>query len=275
LFTLGERDASPPAAPPGARPALAGSVHDRIRALLAQGDAAGAAALAREALSESADDGELFYLYAQALWDGGDRTGAIARLRDAARLVPARRLDLAKALEASGDLPEAIQQYQQLVQDRPDDRDAQHRLGSALLSAKRYADAVAPLRAAAGPEDPVALQDLGWALEKSGDSNGALETYRSILEGVPGAHLTRSRMSEVLFNAGRGQEALELVRGGLALEDSAPLLHRTLGSLLERSGQPEAAAQEYRTFLKLSPNSSEAADIRSRAERLESRSASR
>jgi Flp pilus assembly protein TadD len=73
----------------------------------------------------------------------------------------------------------------------------------------------------------------------------------------------------VLFKQGKADQALAVFREGLATDPSAGLLHRGLGSLLERSGRPGEAAAAYREYARLTPDSADAANLAQRAGLLE------
>jgi predicted RNA polymerase sigma factor len=49
---------------------------------------------------------------------------------------------------------------------------------------------------------------------------------------------------------------------------AAPLPHRGLGSLLERTGQYADAVKEYREYARLAPNAPDAKQLADRADRL-------
>ena len=69
----------------------------------------------------------------------------------------------------------------------------------------------------------------------------------------------------------REGSALALFREGLSRDAQAPLLHRGLGSLLERNGQLADAVAEYREYARLAPNAADAQQLAERANRLERR----
>ena len=60
-----------------------------------------------------------------------------------------------------------------------------------------------------------------------------------------------------------------MLQEGLQLSPNTPLLERQMGSVLERSGRPAAAAAAYRNYTRLAPNAPDAKEIAARAAQLE------
>jgi Flp pilus assembly protein TadD len=115
----------------------------------------------------------------------------------------------------------------------------------------------------------VLRQELAYALDRAGDTAGAVDEYHKVLETAPKAAITRGLLAENLFQQGRKDEAMKVIQEGLALSPEAPLLQRQLGSLLERAGKREEAAAAYREYARLAPNSPDARTIAERAARLD------
>jgi predicted Zn-dependent protease len=110
-------------------------------------------------------------------------------------------------------------------------------------------------------------------LEKTGDLEAAGEEYQKVLAQKPDAHVTRGLLAEIHFKQGEKNEAIALLREGVARDVEAPLLHRGLGSLLERTGDVAEAVKEYREYARLAPNAPDAKQLADRADRLERRQA--
>jgi tetratricopeptide (TPR) repeat protein len=116
------------------------------------------------------------------------------------------------------------------------------------------------------------LQQLGAAYQKAGNTEGALDAYRRALQNDPRSDTTRALAAEQLLAAGRGDEAVSLVREGLGQGSAA--LYRALGSLLERSGRPQEAIEAYREYAKRNPQAADARAMEERATALEGSSTS-
>jgi Flp pilus assembly protein TadD len=80
--------------------------------------------------------------------------------------------------------------------------------------------------------------------------------------------VARGLLAENLVQQGRKEEAVALLREGLRDTPRSPLLHREMGSVLERSGRPDEAAAAYRDYARLAPNAPDAKELRERAARL-------
>jgi predicted Zn-dependent protease len=81
--------------------------------------------------------------------------------------------------------------------------------------------------------------------------------------------MSRARLSELLFEQGKGEEALGILKVGVDINPTLPDLRRRLGNMLERAGKPQEAIQQYREYAKLAPNAPDAKDLAERAARLE------
>ena len=90
-----------------------------------------------------------------------------------------------------------------------------------------------------------------------------------MLAQTPGESTARGLLAEVLLKDGKGDEAVAVLREGVAATSPAPVLHRALGSMLERTGKPAQAAAAYREYVRLAPNGDDAALMAGRAEKLE------
>ena len=243
------------------------------RALLARGDAAGAVPLLARAVELSPESAAYRGLYADALIASGAVDEGLGQYDAAVRLDPVNStlaVAFARALLRAERLEEAVTAYEGALALRPRDHGLLRELAD--LHARRgqsdRALAVAS-QAAAGTNDLVVQQQLGRAQEASGDLDGAVVTYRGVLARMPQANLTRGLLAEVLYKQGKHDEALAVFREGLQANGSAALLHRGLGSLLERTGHRAEAATAYREYARLWPEAKDAAQLQRRAGLLE------
>jgi predicted Zn-dependent protease len=261
--------------PPGPSPAvtspLANSDAEAARRLLGQGKAAEAIPLLEKAAADDPDSGEYRQLLGSAQWKAGDREGALQSYADAARLDPAAyRLGYAQALEMAGRLDEAATELEAVVDAQPASAIAQEGLSRLYYRRGEFAKALPLLESlAAQTRDPVVMQQLAYAAEKTGDRERAVAAYRDVLAVEPRADVARGLLAENLFAAGRRDDAFAVLQEGLQRTPDVPALHRGLGNLLEQSGRAAEAAAAYREYTRLAPNAPDAATIAARAARLE------
>ena len=84
----------------------------------------------------------------------------------------------------------------------------------------------------------------------------------------PDSAATRALLADLVYRGGNTEEALKLVRDGIARNAKAAGLQRDLGSLLERAGRTDEAVAAYREYARLAPQASDASKIAERAEML-------
>src|SRR5438094_961943 len=178
------------------------------------------------------------------------------------------------ALARSGDTAGAARAYEALLVREPQNTQLIHDLASLHQRSGRFDQALPLLRQLTDlrPDDLVLRQELAHTLEKTGDTQAAMVEYEKILAEKPGADATRSLLAEMRFNRGEKNEAIAVMRDGLARDGEAPLLHRGLASLLERTGSAVSIAEavkEYREYARLAPNAPDAKQLADRADQLE------
>jgi len=118
--------------------------------------------------------------------------------------------------------------------------------GSMLTpSVRRRRSALPPARGAAGPERAIPAA-LGANLVQAGELAEAASARQRVCRQSAGRRIARM--------AGRGpgapgspDAAVATLREGLRLTPDAPVLHRALGSVLERADHPREAGSAYRS----------------------------
>src|SRR5215470_13474389 len=247
VFTLPTMPASAPPPRPGViEPGR--DAFDEGRRLLMKGDTAGAIPLLAQAVADAPQNGTYRSVYAKALLASGSTDDALRQFEAALRLSPESvgvLSDAARALDRAGQPAEAARLYDAVLTQQPDNEQA--------------------LRDLSG------LHELGHVLEKTGDVKGAAEAYERVLAERPDAHVTRGLLAEIHFTQGEKDQAIAIMRDGVTSDAQAPLPHRGLGSLLERTGQYAEAAKEYREYARLAPGAADAKQLEDRADRIERR----
>jgi predicted Zn-dependent protease len=276
IFTIPTLPPTPPPAGSVPAPTAAEKAFQRGRDLLAQGRAEEALPHFAQAVADAGDNPLYRTFYGRALWATNDREDAVRQYQAAAQLDPQSpnySRELARALVTVGKNEEAARELARLVQMQPQDSDALRTLARVKmdLGAPREAAELLIQATDVRPGDLSVVQELGYALEQAGALDDAKAYYAVILDRRPGAHVTRGRLAEVLLKQQKAQEAVETVREGMRSEPQAPLLHRALGSLLERTGDTAGAAVAYREYARLAPKADDAQALEARAAELERR----
>ena len=122
-----------------------------------------------------------------------------------------------------------------------------------------FADAKAILTEAqaAAPDDPQAAYYLGVACEGLGETDEALVQYRKALQLDPKLLEASVNSSAILIDAGRGEEAAEIVEAALAQapDDANLLINHALA--LEALGDHVGAVKAYAKAVEKSPDNVE------------------
>jgi tetratricopeptide (TPR) repeat protein len=142
-----------------------------------------------------------------------DAQAAIDPLKHAVELMPDQehpRLLLGVALEKSGKLPEAIEQYQAAEKLDPNDFEVKLSLGRALEAAHRPADAESELRAALGlhKDSAEAHLELAHVLVAEKKQDAAADELAAYLALQPNDASARIDRASLLVGAGKLDDAL-------------------------------------------------------------------
>jgi tetratricopeptide (TPR) repeat protein len=96
------------------------------------------------------------------------------------------------------------------------------------------------------------------ALERQGDYDAALTSYRLALRDQPNDPRILQNMAIAYSKTGRLEEAIRTYRRALELEPTLSGAHYGLGFLLLRRGDADGAAKHLEAFLQTPPKSAEA-----------------
>lgn len=99
------------------------------------------------------------------------------------------------------------------------------------------------------PASGDAYRVLGRTRALLGNSEGALEAYRTALAIDPEDTWSMNNMGLLLIQEGRFEDALRPLARATQIGDSVPVFENNLGIALERTGHYGAAAEAYRTAL--------------------------
>jgi protein O-mannosyl-transferase len=160
------------------------------------------------------------------------------------------------ALEQAGRRQEAIVEYQQALQIKPDTFEAQLNLGYALCQMGRWQEAIGHYQEALRirPDNAKAHYNLGLALWRTGQLPGAIDHYEQALRIAPDFAEAHVVLGIALAQAGSNQDALVQFRESVRLRPDYTEAHFDLGLALEKLGRTREAIEQFKQALKLRPD---------------------
>ena len=175
-----------------------------------------------------------------------DRSGALRRLRGFAR-------------QMTADFAGAIEDFQPIVEQHPEDWETWNNLGNARIDAGDATGGIAALRRAAelNPLSAPGRLNLARSLRDSGDLDAAEAELRSMAADFPSDAVPLADLFQILRDQGR-EEAEDVLTAALGRDPRNLELHLALGSYRVQAQKFPAAEKSYRTALGLDPASGEA-----------------
>ena len=186
----------------------------RIAALYNAKEFGQAAAFAGEARRQHPDDVNFPRVQSRALFEAGDRSGAITVAEAAAKAFPKdtptqwNLIDLYSDAGRSNDTERVLRQ---ILAGQPSDPRALNHLGYLLATRGERLDEAAELvrRAlASDPERPEYLDSLGWVHFKKGELNEAIKYLSAAAERLPSNSEVQDHLGDVHARRGSYQEAI-------------------------------------------------------------------
>jgi tetratricopeptide (TPR) repeat protein len=167
--------------------------------------------------------------------------------------------NLGVALTSQGQLEAAIDCYRRALRLRPDYADAHNNLGVALKANGKLTDAMACYQRALGlrPDFPEAYNNLGLALCDQGDLAGSVAAFGQALRLRPNYAEAYSNLGLTLKEQGRLQEAVACQQRAIQLRPCADA-YINLGNALRDQRDVEGAAAAFREALRLRPDYADA-----------------
>lgn len=163
---------------------------------------------------------------------------------------------MARLYEQAGHLPEAAQQYERALKDKPDDLSAllgyarvKERMDQPDEALKLYQRA-----AKVYPNEAAAFNNLGLYYARQRKLNDAVTALNRAIQLQPKKPLYRNNIATVLVEMGQLKEAF----GHLAAVHSEAAAYYNLGYLLERKGLTEPARLHFAKAVELNPAMAEA-----------------
>ncbi len=179
--------------------------------------------------------------------------------------------NLGNAYFVAGRIPEAVASYEQALRLHPvGNADAEYNLGNGYLAEGRLPEAIVHSRNAIrfAPANPEAHNNLGMALDRSGDARAAarefqeaIGLYRAFLQGDPadarmvnGIAIACYNLGNALAKAGQMEGAIGQYRQALEFKPDLPEAQLNWGNALFQEAKFAEAAAHYREALRLRPD---------------------
>ena len=165
-------------------------------------------------------------------------------------------INLGDALQQSGRISEAIEQFEQALRINPDYDEAHYNLGNVLNQTGRASEAMEHFEEALriNPEYAEAHYNLGNALRQTGRVAEAIEQYKEALRTNPDYADAHYNLGTALRQTGRVEEAIEQYKETLRLDPDHADAHNNLGNALLQKGLMDEAIAQYKDALQINPN---------------------
>ncbi len=169
-------------------------------------------------------------------------------------------LDLALRRHQAGDLGQAEQLFQQVLQFEPTNATALHRLGILAQQTGQHPTAIEYLRRAlaADPSEAFFHFDLGVIYHEIRRWHEAAACYREFLAQRFDYAEAHNNLGNALLELGRPQEAIDSYQQALLLKPDYAEAHNNQGAVLSRLGCWDEARRCYQTALSFRPDYAEA-----------------
>jgi Flp pilus assembly protein TadD len=255
-------DRSPAANPPAdAQTADPAAIQDAQR-VFALGRYKEAETILKSSLAKSPLQADLRYLLAYILLRDNEPKESLGEYTSAARLRPPSSEDLRNvALDyvLLNDYPDAAKWAQRSLQIDNSNPETWYTLGRVWYSTGKFQDAVACFRhtLALAPESVKAENNLGLAYEGLGQSDQAIQAYRTAI-GFAGK-LKRAdeqpliNLAIILLHRSKLSEALDLLTRAAAIAPGDVRVHEQLGQLYSEQNQWASAQSQFEIAVSLAP----------------------
>jgi Flp pilus assembly protein TadD len=171
---------------------------------------------------------------------------------------------------APGDAEAARTTYEESVANHPNDPEALHNLGQALIRLGKVDEAIPRFeRAAALAPDKWAYRfNLAYAAGQLSQWDRAATVYRQAAAISPTDGASQFNLAMALHKKGADAAAIPEFEKAIELAPNEPSFRLSLGISLEKVGHIVEAANAYRTFLEMDPGSPDADTLKAHLEAL-------
>jgi tetratricopeptide (TPR) repeat protein len=160
------------------------------------------------------------------------------------------------ALMKSGDVQEAMSQFEQALKINKDYPEAHNNLGQALASLGRVSDALPHFAEAVRlrPTDDRAQYNLANVLLAEGNLPEAAEHYDLALKLDPSSAETHSLLASILLRQGKLDDCIFHLKEAVRLRPNEAMFHCNLANVYNLLSRYNEAMAEYRAALELKPD---------------------
>ena len=171
------------------------------------------------------------------------------------RSEPDAHKDKGMAYKHERRFPEAIAEFEQALEENPDDHFALTHLAHIYLQQGNLDESSHIIDRAlkANPGNPFAHSVRGEILFKEGNMEEAASVFEEILNLKPDDKYAHSKLGVIYRMQGKAEQAISVLERGLEIDPDDPSLHHALGDVYARSGKDEEAIGEYQKAVELDP----------------------
>ena len=164
--------------------------------------------------------------------------------------------NLGNALLQKGHLGKAIGQFQKALEINPNYAEAHSNLGNALLQEGQLGDAIDHFQKALeiNPNYSGCRYNLGNALLRDGQLDEAIAEFQRALENNPNYVQAYSNLGNALLQKGRLDEAIERYQKALKINPKYFPGHYNLGNAFLQKGRLGEAIEQFRKALEINPS---------------------
>jgi tetratricopeptide (TPR) repeat protein len=168
--------------------------------------------------------------------------------------------NLGVVLEQEGSVDEAITQFQEALQIKPNYAEAHNNLGLALFQRGRVDEATTQFQKAVqiNPALAAAHNNLGKVLLEKGRVDEAISQYQKALQIEPDYLDAHVNLGNALLQKGRDEEAITQFQEALQTNSDYPDARVSLGNLLLQKGRVDEAITQYQKALHNKPDNAKA-----------------
>ncbi|MFY9908285.1 MAG: tetratricopeptide repeat protein [Candidatus Sulfotelmatobacter sp.] len=241
-----------------------------------------ALAVAEAQISKVPNDGAFYDLLGTALfYNKHDLPAAEAALKRSAELdrkKPDALIELGQVQMAEGRTGQAIDTYRQALQTYPREVSFYLLLGEVYESKQDWSNAGDSYQKALvlTPESPLASGKLAYTMLQSGQNlDVALSLAQTARRGLPTSPAVADTLGWIYYQKGAYSSAIDSLQEAVRLSRESkspdnPRTHLHLGMAFAKNGQSTLARQQLQIVLRISPNSTDAADAKKQLAQLKS-----